>query len=274
MRVNKFVLALLLGGGFSAVHAENPGIWREPQTGMEFVWIAKACYQMGAERAAPPPTVTHHPQQAPHPDEVPRHEVCLDGFWLGKHEVTRGQWSRIMNPAGSPETAAANLPVTEVNWTEARAFAVRLGAKGERFRLPTEAEWEYACIAGTAPAPYDPDDEQARKELYGTAWNFGSSQETRTAHAVGTKKPNAWGLHDMLGNVWEWVEDAYAGDAYARHTLYNPVMTSGDNRRVIRGGSFRSQDIASRCGERNSSPLDEGLPVTGFRLVREGAKRR
>lgn len=274
MWVRKFALSvLMLGCGVSTGHAEGPTVWREPQTGMEFVWVAKACYQMGSSQIGRPPAAPHFPHSPPHPDESPAHEVCLDGFWLGKYEVTRAQWARVMGNATQRDSERVNEPVTGVSWIEARTFAERLGAKGERYRLPTEAEWEYACLAGSPARVYDPDDLEAQKELHGAAWIAGSSGERRKAQPVGKKKPNAWGFHDMLGNVWEWVQDGYEKDAYSRHALYNPVIEVTHDSHVIRGSSFRSQDVNARCGERNSNPASEGLPVIGFRLVRDAGKR-
>jgi formylglycine-generating enzyme required for sulfatase activity len=258
---------IMLAFSTTALAASGGDTWRDPHTGMEFVWIDKGCYLMGAMAAGPGPSKPHSAPHPPHTDEVPQHEVCVDGFWLGKHEVTQGQWAQVMG--NTHPVQATNQPVAMVNWIKAGEFAQRMTGEAGRFRLPTEAEWEFACLSGTIAQPYDADDQRARDTLHEGAWVRESMETLHHPNPVGTKKANPWGLHDMLGNVWEWVADGYAKDAYTRHSLYNPINESTEVGHVIRGGSFRSLNSASRCGERNFAPADERLPMIGFRLVRE-----
>jgi formylglycine-generating enzyme required for sulfatase activity len=137
-------------------------------------------------------------------DEVPRHRVRLTkGFELGKYEVTQAQWDAVMGPDSNPsDTKGPNNPVDSVNKDEIHAFLDKLNARndGYKYRLPTEAEWEYAAGAGAPPIP--------RTSLGDYAWFADNSDDE--SHPVGLKKPNAWGLYDMFGNVREWVDDRAA----------------------------------------------------------------
>jgi formylglycine-generating enzyme required for sulfatase activity len=140
-------------------------------------------------------------------DEVPRHKVQLTkGFELGKYEVTQAQWEAVMGSNPS-DTKGPKNPVDSVNKDDIRAFLEKLNAKndGYKYRLPTEAEWEYAARAGAPDPP--------RASLRDYAWFADNSDDE--SHPVGLKKPNAWGLYDMLGNVREWVDDRAAYYDYA-----------------------------------------------------------
>ena len=142
-------------------------------------------------------------------DEVPTHKVRLTkGFELGKYEVTQAQWEAVMGPDSNPsETRVPKNPVDSVNKAEIHAFLDKLNAQndGYKYRLPTEAEWEYAARAGAPDPP--------RASLGDYAWFADNSDDE--SHPVGLKKPNAWGLYDMLGNVREWVDDRAAYYDYA-----------------------------------------------------------
>jgi formylglycine-generating enzyme required for sulfatase activity len=142
-------------------------------------------------------------------DEVPRHKVSLTkGFELGKYEVTQAQWEAVMGPGSNPsETKGPKNPVDSVNKAEIHAFLDKLNARndGYRYRLPTEAEWEYAARAGAPDPP--------RASLSDYAWFADNSDDE--SHPVGLKKPNVWNLYDMLGNVREWVDDRAAYYDYA-----------------------------------------------------------
>lgn len=266
MRYLPLVLGLVLSTG---AHAQTAGqTWTEPKTGLPFVWVPKGCFQMGTEQNIPPPEDTLWPHLGPArnlaSDEQPRHEVCVDGFWISKFETRKGDWQRIMG--AKVESQGAKLPVAGVSWAQARSFAERLtGASGGkfRFRLPTEAEWEYACRAGSKDEPVP-----SGREATDRAWYNKNEDGKATPREAGKLAANAFGLHDMLGNVWEWAEDSYRADAYARHALYNPRSDGATDSRVIRGGSHRSEAVQMRCAKRGNYPAAETLGTVGFRLVR------
>ena len=169
-------------------------------------------------------------------DETP-HEVTLtQSFQMGIHEVTQEQYEQVMgnNPS---EFKGANNPVDSVSWEEALEFCRKLSelpaekSAGRVYRLPTEAEWEYACRAGTT-TKYSFGDDDSKLGDY--AWIGGNSG--RTTHPVGSKKPNAWGLYDMQGNVWEWCQDRYG--YYPGQAVTNPSGPTSGSVRVNRGGSW------------------------------------
>ena len=167
-------------------------------------------------------------------DEQPVHRVTLRSFAMGKTEVTQGQWRAVMgsNPSYF-SNCGDNCPVEQVSWEDAKQFVGRLTTKtGKTYRLPSEAEWEYACRAG------------GRQEFCGSnrvddvGWHDGNSG--RRTNSVGGKQANAWGLHDMSGNVWEWTEDCWNGN-YSNAPTDGSVWTSGTcSLRVVRGGSWLS----------------------------------
>ena len=255
-------------------------IWREPKTGMEFVWVPGGCYKMGS-----PPGERWRKD-----NEGPVQEVYVDGFWMGKSEVTNGQYRMYRSNHNSGDYEDQDLngreqPVVHVSWGDARAYAEWLtvqGGGGYTFRLPTEKEWEYACRAGTITAWFwgaSPDDacrhanldfETSKKKVVNIyLTNKDCLDKYSVTASVGSFRPNRFGLYDMLGNVWEWCEDIYSADANSKQTnpLYKIYLKFG-SRRVIRGGSWDDTPGCVRCALRNhSSPssMDSNL---GFRLMR------
>jgi formylglycine-generating enzyme required for sulfatase activity len=193
------------------------------------------------------------------------------GFYLGAHEVTQAQWEKVMgkNPSRF-QKAGPEAPVEMVSWDDCQAFCQKAGGG---LRLPTEAEWEYACRAGTT-GPYAGD-------LDEMAWYLGNSDGT--TRAVGSKKPNAWGLHDMHGNVWEWCRDweggGYTGiltvDARGRAARYvdvpltDPAGPPAGDSRVLRGGSWADYPRYCRSAERGRWLAEFRVPNAGCRVVRE-----
>jgi len=179
-------------------------------------------------------------------DERPVHKVNItEAFYLGKYEVTQEQWQAVMreNPAQFEDP---NSPVEQVSWKDCQAFVACLNSRARgagfkgRFRLPTEAEWEHACRAGSTTRYCFGDDENG---LYEYGWYSDNAQD-RT-HPVGEKKPNAWGLHDMHGNVWEWCADWYDSDYYEGSPTDDPKGPATGSYRVFRGGSFRAGSCRS-----------------------------
>jgi formylglycine-generating enzyme required for sulfatase activity len=222
----------------------STNIFKDSNTGMEFVFIKGGCFQMGSNNADM--------------DERPVHTACTSGFYLGRYEVTQGQWKKIMAHNPSKFTSCGDFcPVENVSWNDAQSFIQRLNAKtrSAKYRLPTEEEWEYAARAGTESERYGDIDEIAWYEK-------NSGQHT---HKVGTKVPNAWGLYDMLGNVWEWVQDGYS--YYPSDQLKNPVETPSNLYRIARGGSWNSSAEDTRSAFRNSHSQSDRYSAMGFRLV-------
>ena len=159
-----------------------------------------------------------------------QHEVILTkAFYMGKYEVTQNQWESVMG--GNPsKDKGAKLPVTNVSWNDCQEFIKKLNAKGKgEYRLPTEAEWEYSCRAGTKTA-YSFGNAIAPKDANYKDANIGRSV------AVGSYKANVFGLYDMHGNVWEWCEDWYGG--YGKGAAIDPKGPNSGEGRVLRGGSF------------------------------------
>lgn len=243
--------------------------WVDPAAGIAFVKVAKACFRMGVPAEGFPEAIGT--LKARLAAERPEHEVCLDPFWIARTEVTWRQWHAVMG--GTATADLENRPVTGVTWQQAREFAASLSAAVPRvtFRLPTEAEWEHACRAGTPAVLRSP----YLNELDDVAWYsspYGSAKPASritAVQAVATKRANGFGLFDMLGNAWEWVEDGYAEDSYARHSLYNPVVRlKHGNRRVIRGGGIRTDRGMVRCETRGWMPAEITDATLGFRLVR------
>ena len=193
-------------------------------------------------------------------DEQPVTQVRISrGFDLGKYEVTQGQWEAVMgsNPSYL-NRCGLDCPVERVSWEDAQEFIGRLNAMdGEgTYRLPTEAEWEYAARAGTTGDRYG--------NLDAIAWYDDNSGGRK--HPVGQKAPNAWGLHDMLGNVWEWVEDWY-GD-YPGGSVTDPRGPASGSYRVRRGGGWRSGASNCRSAIRISATPGNRNSNLGFRLLR------
>jgi len=231
-----------------AVSAKQ-GRFREYLIGMEFVWIESGCFMMGSNDGDG--------------DEKPVHEVCVDGFWMGKFEVTQGQWKKVMGNNPSNFKKGDDYPVEEVSWYDAQEFIRKLNSKGNgKFRLPTEAEWEYACRSGGKNEKYSGGNDIGRVAWYES--NSGGS-----THRVGTKDPNGLGIYDMLGNVWEWVKDVYDSNAYSKHSRNNPIYTGGGSLRVLRGGSWYNVPRSARCASRGGGiyPIYRDY-LFGFRLLR------
>jgi formylglycine-generating enzyme required for sulfatase activity len=200
------------------------------------------------------------------PNAVPIHAVTLRAFAIGKYEVTQGEWKAVMGSNPSKSTACGDAcPVENVNWQEAREFAKRLSATtGSTYRLPTEAEWEYACRAG------EQHDFCGGSDPNTVAW---VGDQYGGIHPVGQKQPNAWGLYDMSGNVWEWTQDCSHADYKGAPTdgsAWEAQAATGEcNSRILRGGSWLSGPQYSRATLRFGFTPRFHAGDFGFRVVRE-----
>ena len=249
--------------------------------GMKFVPIPAGTFMMGSPANEP----------GRFDNEGLQHPVTLRrSYSMQTTEVTQGQWKAIMghNPSRFRD-CGDDCPVENVSWDDAQKFISRLNAMAgtEKYRMPTEAEWEYACRAGTTTAIYSGEmpivGEQSALALDPIAWYGGNScvqyrgddcskwkgKQYKCSkcgtHPVGRKQPNTWGLYDMLGNVSEWCQDRYGG--YESGSVTSPVGPGSGTGRVLRGGSWAYFARHCRSAYRSSYAPDYGDRYFGFRLV-------
>ena len=232
--------------------------YAEKITGMKFVKITAGTFIMGSQPG----------ESAGWKWEDPHRVTITKDFYMGIYEVTQCQWEKIMgyNPSYFTQNGQ-NRPVENINWYEVQKFIIKLNKlTGEKFRLPTEAEWEYACRAGTT-TPFNTGENLTN--YYGSIpyKNFPKGTARKGTMTVGSFAPNAWGLYDMHGNVWEWCEDWYC--PYPDSAVTDPVGNCNSEYKVIRGGSWYFNAESARSGRRYThNPHDRGFSL-GFRLVKE-----
>jgi formylglycine-generating enzyme required for sulfatase activity len=197
-------------------------------------------------------------------NERPVREVELSPFYIARYPVTQAQWLRVM-PDNPSAVKGDNHPVEQVSWLDVLNFLRQyadLSPDSAPFRLPTEAEWEYAARSGGRKEKFAGGD-----EADSLGW-FGENSDGRT-QPVGLKQPNGLGLYDMSGNVWEWCQDVFDDKAYTGRGRTNPLAAGSGPDRVIRGGSFNLDEWSLRCTRRFGFPADCSGPGLGFRLVRD-----
>ena len=278
--ISTWALSFLLGTCGVAISASPPQssqnassvTYTKNELGMEFVVVSPGEFQMGCSEGAKPNECSR--------DEKPRHRVQITkAFEMGKSEVTGKQWQAVM---GSDPSAfkGENLPVEQVTFAQVQEFLNKLNARGDGFayRLPTEAEWEYAARSGTT--------DQYAGSLHDMAWyndgqaaarGSGAFQNENSpvgllipeTHPVATKSPNAWGIYDMRGNVAEWVQDFYDTDYYSSSPAADPKGPMTGDGHVVRGGSFRVYPWLTRVSLRTVFPETYSFYDLGFRVVRE-----
>ena len=195
-------------------------------------------------------------------DEKPQHEVTLSNYYIGETEVTQELWEAVMgsNPSSF---VGANLPVEKVSWNDCQEFIGKLNAQtGKTFRLPTEAEWEYAARGGKKSKGYT---YSGSNTLDDVAWHFDNSG--KTTHEVGTKQANELGIYDMSGNVYEWCQDWYGETYYENSSTTDPQGPASGTDRVLRGGAWVNSAWSCRVALRICESPDYMSNSFGLRLV-------
>ncbi len=250
-----------------------PGVWRcyrsvilgegNPAPGVRFVWLPAGRFVMGS------PT----DEQGRGNDESPQTQVTFThGFYIGRYEVTQGEYLSVIGNNPSSFTGDTNRPVEQVSWDDATNYCARLTQREQEsgrlslgwvYRLPTEAEWEFACRAGTTNRFFFGDD-AGYTQLTNYAWYAANSDST--THTTGLKPSNPWGLYDTSGNVWEWCSDWYAW-ALPGLSVTDPQGPANGSNRVLRGGGYYASDRYCRSAARYSDSPSRKLRIIGFRVV-------
>jgi len=243
---------------------------RETATGMELVHVKGGCFQMGDTFGDADGSAFLSDTERAHEwsrsedrdsDEKPVHEVCVNDFYIGKYEVTQKQWQDIMGDYPKYFGNCSDCPVAEISWNDTEEFINKLNKKtGKKYRLPTEAEWEYAARSGGKNDKY-----AGGNDVDSFAWY--SSNSGSKIHPVGQKKPNGLGIYDMSGNVWEWVQDWYDENYYKNSPKDNPKGPNGTTFRVLRGGSWFSIPVNLRTSKRSRLEPADRISDNGFRLA-------
>ena len=260
--------------------------FKEPVTGMEFVLAKGGCFQMGDTFGDGDGVFffsdTHRAQMGSTfgdgSAEKPVHEVCVNDFYIGKYEVTQKQWQDVMGDNPSYFRNCGDCPVANISWNDTEEFINKLNQKNAgagspnagtglkpapafgAFRLPTEAEWEYAARSGGKNEKY-----AGGNDIDSIAW-YSSNSGSKT-HPVGQKQPNGLGIYDMSGNVWEWVQDWYDENYYKNSPKDNPKGANGSAYRILRGGSWFSIPLNLRTAKRSRLEPADRISDHGFRLA-------
>jgi formylglycine-generating enzyme required for sulfatase activity len=254
-----------------------------PKGGLKYVWIPPGSFVMGCSPE----------DNECYPDEKPSHLVTITkGFWVGQTEVTVGAYKAYSAATGQPMPPKPKFDGVELNpgWTDdAMPMVDVLGDDAQAFcgwaggRLPTEAEWEYAARGGSPEARYGPlqevawDSDNSGKQPLNSAqmlaedpkhyWQHIRDDNNNQMHDVGLKRPNAFGLFDTLGNVWEWVSDWYDPDYYQHSPSHDPAGPASGNVRILRGGSWGFEPRRVRVSVRLKTPSTNRYDDDGFRCV-------
>ncbi len=261
---------------------------------MEMVWVPGGTFWMGSRLSADEVARRYGGPGEGFDDEHPIHTVTLDGFWIGKCEVTNEQFRRFLadHDSGAHEGHTLNddnQPAVELTWEEAKAFCDWLSREtGKNYTLPSEAQWEYACRAGTDTVRFWGDDDESMGRYANTADRtaesvFGDGMRNRrdysrgfipttdgheVASPVGSFEPNQLGLHDMIGNVIEYCLDWYAPDFYEHGSGKNPINLAVSEKRCCRGGSWLHLSFMQRSAYRGNIWMDHRSARVGFRVAR------
>ena len=237
------------------------GIFKEPETGIELVFIPGGEFPMGSSGGRE--------------DEGPPHRVKVRSFYLGRYEVTQRQWTRVMGDNPSHFARCEDCPVEQVSWDQVQDFLAEAGRlTGVGLRLPTEAEWEFAAGGGPVHQRWPGTDRESEPGEY--AWYSGNF--SGRSRPVGLKISNLLGIYDMAGNVGEWCADWYGKGYYRQSPLTDPKGPESGERRVVRGGSWLSGPADTRTARRSGRSPETRSRTIGFRLAAdatpEGPRRK
>ncbi len=252
-------LACFFGASLPAQTAPPPTLTNS--IGMKFVWIDPGTFMMGSPKE----------ELARNEDEIQRKVTLTNGFYMGVFTVTQEEWMTLVEKNPSKFTGAANLPVEQVNWKECQEFIQKLREKdGKPYRLPTEAEWEYACRAGTTTPFYCGETISTEQANYNGGYLYGDGRKgvyREKTTPVGSFSPNPWGLYDMHGNVWQWCEDWFERrpKTATPETVTDPLGKTGANR-ALRGGSWIDNPLECRAAYRGGSAPALRHSLVGFRV--------
>jgi formylglycine-generating enzyme required for sulfatase activity len=224
---------------------------------MKFVWIPPGTFMMGSAK-----------EEKERKNDETQHKVTLTkGFYMGVYTVNQEEWKEVMGNNPSKFQGEKNLPVEQVNWNECQEFIKKLREKDKKpYRLPTEAEWEYACRAGTTTPFYSGETLSTDQANYNGNYAYGDGKKgiyRAKTMPVGSFPANAWGLYDMHGNVWQWCQDGL--DEYPKKEATDPLGATGESR-VIRGGSWIDNPLECRSAYRGGSRPPLRHRLVGFRL--------
>lgn len=258
----------------SEYYENDLALWRDPLTDQEFVWLKGGCFQMG-QSAEEKQKLTEEAGELKYrefyADETPQHKVCLEGFWLGRKEITRRQWVSLMATKPFSTEVADNHPATNISWLMSMDFVLVLnGIATTGFRLPTEAEMEYATRAGTATTFSTGTTISTSQANYNGSYTFDSGERgtylEQTA-PTGNYPANQFGLYDLHGNVWEWCSDWYDKNYYQNSPIDAPKGPETGKKKVLRGGSWFTSPRSIRSANRRGVEPDVAMQDSGFRLV-------
>jgi formylglycine-generating enzyme len=264
MKPVSMLLLLLIS---QAVHAQDA---IENNLGMRFVRIPAGEFIMGTDDLATAREENPASEAGALLDETPAHTVVIShAFYMGETEVTQAQWLSVMENRPGPDQVWKrddwkSLPVVSVSWYMAQRFIEEINKMDDRYRyrLPSEAEWEYVARDGmNALRPVSVED------LQDYAWFISNSADI--PHAVASLSPNRYGVYDMLGNAWEWVNDWYAEDTYTNEKRIDPTGPMDGRSKVRRGGSYHCPLHLTRPGYRSANPPVTRYEVLGFRIIAE-----
>jgi sulfatase modifying factor 1 len=252
--INIFTIFFVLTFSSVSLSAEKTASFRDTISGIEFVFVNGGCFEMGDTFGDG------------YEDEKPEHQVCVSSFYMGRNVVTVGQWTALMGkpPEGIIVGCGENCPVHNVSWKDAQDFIDKLRSKtNKNYRLPTEAEWEFAAKSGGREEKWAGIGSEDITEI-STA--YGNKRKPRIPN-VGQNKPNGLGLNDMSGTIWQWVQDWYDKNYYTKSPKDNPPGPETGQDRVRRGGSWTNSPQYTRTTIRLASSPDTRGDTTGFRIV-------